>query len=140
MPALRVTRVRKLLLLTAIGVACASETPPAGPPASSTAFSPAPTVQDFHAEWCAAALPYTKLLDDLPALSRDARLVRGLDTAVDRLLALSVALLDEELEETATKVRVLPMLSPNRLMYLTTLEAISPPTLLPTAFMTKAGR
>jgi hypothetical protein len=76
-------------------------------PTESTSPSPAATVDDFHSEWCAAVLPYGRILEDLPTLDAEPRMLRGLDQAVERLDALSVALDDAELDVAAEKVRVL---------------------------------
>jgi hypothetical protein len=77
-------------------------------PSSTASTSPSPTavVEDFHTEWWGAVLPYTRLVSG-EVLLQGARILRGLDDAVDRLDSLSVALADAGLDDAAASARTL---------------------------------
>ena len=69
---------------------------------------PAAVVDDFHAEWCGAVLPYIRLIEGESLVPGSApAILRDLDDTVERLDTLSVALADADLDDAAAKVRTL---------------------------------
>jgi hypothetical protein len=77
-------------------------------PTASSNPSPAAVVDDFHAEWCAAVLPYSRLIEgEIVVPGSDPSILRGLDDTVERLDSLSVALSDADLDDAAATVRIL---------------------------------
>jgi hypothetical protein len=96
--------VKRVLLAFAVLLGgCASDAPAAGPTAAPP--PPAPTVDEFHSEWCGVMLPYSRMADDLFVFVRDAKIVRDLDEIVADLDTLSVSLDDASLTDAAAAVR-----------------------------------